>query len=75
MSKYIFLTTTYDGDGIYCLEQDAENTCKACECFKECHGADLKNGCGCLLAFSTICFQLKPIFYGKGLIAKGEMTK
>ena len=69
MSKYIFLTNTYDDkDKIYCLKEDTFAVCLSCSCFDSCKGADLKDDCGCLIAYIEICRRNRPLFYKGNLI-------
>lgn len=73
MTKYVFLTETYDDkDKIYCLKDDAFAICLNCSCFDSCKGADLEDGCGCLIAFLEICYRERPIFYGSDLKEMSE---
>jgi len=63
--KYAYLTNTYDDkDKIYALKKDVKEICKKCSV---CDGADIKDGCGCLIAYTEICYRNKPIFYGSEL--------
>ena len=64
-TKYVYLTNTYDdGDKIYALKKDVEEICRKCSA---CNGVDIEDGCGCLIAYTEICYRNKPIFYGSDL--------
>lgn len=68
MKEYVFLTKTFDNqDKILALKSDIKKICKACETWKTCKGADIEDGCGCLIAFCEICYLDKPIFYESDL--------
>jgi len=63
--KYVYLTNTYDDkDKIFALKKDVKEICKKCSVGD---GADIEDGCGCLIAYAQICYQCKPIFYGSDL--------
>jgi len=65
VSEHIFLTTTADSeDKIYAKREDVAEICQTCP---GCNGEDLEDGCGCILAYTEICYKGKPIFYGSNL--------
>lgn len=54
--KLVFLTTSMDDE--YRILADREkilDICEKCESWKDCKGADILDGCGCLTAFVKAC--------------------
>ena len=73
-NQYVFLTTTYDDkDKIFGLKKDVKEVCKKCVDRDFC--SDIKDGCGCLMAYCEICWAHKPIFYGNDLKEFPKCTK
>jgi len=59
----VYITDAYDGSRIMAHEVDVKEACKRCDAWDSCHGADIEDGCGCLIAYIKLCHMRVKFIY------------